>query len=148
MKETEKIIQQLEASFNGVPWYGSSVKEILNEVTPVIAAKKVSEHTHSIVELVLHMIAWRNFVVWKLKGVEFEMTDELNFPKPIEWRMAVSLLEQSQQGLIAAIKSFRERDLSKEVPNRKYDFSHLLYGIIQHDIYHLGQIALLRKALQ
>jgi uncharacterized damage-inducible protein DinB len=147
MKEPEKIIRQLEDSFNGNAWYGSPVMEVLTGVTPEIASGRVSDNTHSIVELVLHMAAWRNFVVWKLKGVAFEMTEELNYPKPIEWPMAVSLLEQSQQGLITAIQSFPEQELSKQVPNRKYDFSHLLYGIIQHDIYHLGQIALLKKAL-
>jgi len=59
--------------------------------------------------------------------------------------VAITQLEQSQKKLLEAIQFFPEASLSNPVPGRQYSFSHMLYGILQHDVYHLGQIALIRR---
>jgi hypothetical protein len=85
------------------------------------------------------MISWRNFVTDQLKGVPKEVSEEENFPKPGSWKEAVEKLNQSQEALLKALSEFPEERLNDKVPFREYRFHFMLYGIIQHDIYHLGQ---------
>jgi hypothetical protein len=63
------------------------------------------------------------------------------------WEAILKSLEQEIKLLIECAASFPEMDLSMVVPGRKYDYYFLLHGIIQHTIYHAGQISLLKSAL-
>jgi hypothetical protein len=76
------------------------------------------------------------------------VSDEMNFPKPGTWDAAIDGLHASQNALVEAIKNFPEERLGELVPNatHKYTFYTLIHGVIHHDIYHLGQIALLKKS--
>ena len=137
----------LEETFSGShAWHGPTVMQALTGISPETRKARLSKNTHSITELVAHMEAWRNFVIQKLRGVEFEMTDELNFPKPGPWTKCLSKLKLSQSKLIDALHAFPKDNLYKRVPGRKYDFYTLLHGVIQHDIYHTGQISLIKKS--
>jgi uncharacterized damage-inducible protein DinB len=94
------------------------------------------------------MISWRKFATQRLIGdAEFEVTDEANFPKAITWKDALNQLHQSQEALLAAVKQFLENLLAELVPSKTLEYTYytLLHGIIQHDVYHIGQIALLQK---
>jgi uncharacterized damage-inducible protein DinB len=147
MTEIDRIVRLLEKTFDKQPWYGSSIVEILSRVDPEQSTVRQGE-THSIIELVLHMTSWRKFATQRLMGnAEFEVTDEANFPNPTNWKDALDQLHQSQEALLAAVKQFPENRLIELVPSKilKYTYYTLLHGIIQHDVYHLGQIALLQK---
>ena len=145
--ETQKIIRLLQKSFNGSAWHGPAVMEVLTTITPKEAARKMSA-SHSIIELVLHMAVWRDFVSKRLQGNnEFEVSEEENFPKETGWTVAMKTLQHSQDELIKSINQFPEEKLTDLVPTRTYDFYTMLYGIIQHDIYHTGQIVLLKKVV-
>ena len=152
--EIDRIARQLEKAFDKQPWYGSSVMAILKEVEPSIVHKRIGQ-AHTICELVLHMTAWRTFVIRRLAGdTAYVVSDDLNFPKPSghsdAWPKPVIGLEDSQRELLLAIKAMSPEKLDELVPkaSHKYTWYTLLHGIIHHDIYHLGQIAILRKALQ
>jgi len=148
-KEIDRIVRTIEKTFDKQPWYGSSIMEILKDIPPEIVSKKIGQ-THSIIELVLHMASWRTFVTKRLSGDdEFQVGEENNFPKPGKWEDAVTELNESQRELIAAAKKFPEEKLGDLCPSKvhKYTYYTLLHGITQHDVYHLGQIALLKKAL-
>ncbi len=143
--ETQKLIGLLEKSFHGPAWHGPAVMEALADVTPGIAVRRPTT-SHNIIELVMHMTAWRNFVTKRLKGNnEFEVSEKENFPAGTDWAKALNGLQQSQGELVSAMKMFSEKKLVETVPTREYDFYTMLYGIIQHDIYHTGQIVLLKK---
>jgi uncharacterized damage-inducible protein DinB len=143
--ELQRIIGLLQNSFNGPAWHGPAVMEVLTTVTPKTATQNIST-SHSIIELVLHMATWRNFVSKRLRGDDkFEVSDEENFPKGKDWTAALKALQLSQDELIKAISQFPEEKLAKIVPTRTYNFYAMLHGIIQHDIYHTGQIVLLMK---
>ncbi|NOS56287.1 MAG: hypothetical protein HOP37_08530 [Cyclobacteriaceae bacterium] len=98
------------------------------------------------------MASWRKFCTQRLKNDnDFEIGDDRNFPEPSTWQEAIDKLHQNQRDLVVVIKQFPEERLGELVPNKiqKYTYYTLLHGVIQHDIYHLGQIALLQKmALQ
>jgi uncharacterized damage-inducible protein DinB len=147
MTEIDRIVRLLEKTFDKQPWYGPSVIEIISTIDAETATVKHGD-THTIIELVLHMISWRKFAIQRLKGdATFDLTDEMNFPKPTTWDDAIEQLHQSQRELIEATKQFPVDKLNELVPSSrlKYTYYTLLHGIAQHDVYHVGQIALLKK---
>jgi uncharacterized damage-inducible protein DinB len=147
--EIERIARLLEKTFEKQPWYGSSVMEILKDIDENIVDKSIGQ-THCISQLVQHMIVWRTFTTKRLQGDDdFKVTEQLNFPKSESWDKTKAQLVESQTKLIEAVKNFPETRLGEIVPNGEYKYTYytLLHGIIQHDVYHLGQIALLKKAL-
>ena len=146
--EVQSFLGLLTKTFEKGAWHGPTVKETLDGLTANDAFNRLP-NTHSIIELVGHMTAWRKYVTRKLNGdVNYKVTDDLNFPKIESWDQALRDLNQSQVELIAAIESFTSENLSEQVPWTNEPFSHytILHGIIHHDLYHIGQINLIKKA--
>jgi uncharacterized damage-inducible protein DinB len=145
--EVQRLTDIYRNSFEGFAWHGPPVMEILKEVTPDQADRRLGKH-HSIHELVAHMTAWRTFALEKLNGNEaYDVSEELNFPDPLHpWADTLNALRRSQEELLAALGKITAAKLAEKVPGKKYSFYTLLHGIIHHDLYHLGQIALIRKA--
>ena len=144
LSDVQKIKKLIERSFDEQPWYGPSVIETIKDISSKKASNRLAE-SHSIIELVCHMTAWRNFVINQLRGNPREISEVENFPIPTTWEEALTGLKQSQSDLLKAIDSFPESRLNEKVPLREYRFHFMLNGIVQHDIYHIGQIALLKK---
>ena len=143
--EIQRLIDILEHTFEKNAWHGPSVMEVLTDIDAGIVNKKIND-SHSILELVAHMTAWRNFVTERLLGNEtFEVSEEMNFPIASSWSNEVSSLRQSQEKLIATLKKFPIERLHDVVPNRPYKFFTMAHGIIHHDLYHLGQIILIKR---
>jgi uncharacterized damage-inducible protein DinB len=147
--EIENILSLFSSVFEKNAWYGPSVKEVLNDVRAEHASLRI-KNTHSIIELVAHMTSWRTFVIKRLEGDnEFSVTDELNFPAVSDWAQAVRDLYEGHEKLIALLRIFPPVKLFEIVPHAsyRYTFYTLLQGIIHHDIYHIGQISLIKKSL-
>jgi uncharacterized damage-inducible protein DinB len=147
-QETERIVRLLEKTFDKHPWYGPSIMDVL-DIDPAIATKRIG-NGHTIIELVRHMTSWRVFATKRLQGDNtFEVTDEMNFSKAGTWEEALISLRNSQAALVEAVKNFPESRYGELVPSKtqKYTYYTLLHGIVHHDIYHLGQIAYIRKAV-
>ena len=146
--ELQRITTLLQKAFVKNAWHGPSVIEVLNAITPEQTMERIG-HAHTIIELVSHMTAWKVFAIKKLEGDNhYKVSDELNFPSPSDWDQVVTELKESQEKLLQAIHHFPEAQLHDEVPHstHHYTFYTLLHGIIQHDLYHLGQIVLITKA--
>ena len=144
LSDLQKIKKLIERSFDQQPWYGPSIIATLKDISSNKAFNRLPE-SHSIIELVCHMTAWRKFVIDQLRGNPREINEAENFPPPTTWEDAMTALQQSQADLLKAIDSFPEDRLNEKVPLREYCFYFMLNGLIQHDVYHLGQIALLKK---
>ena len=139
-------------TYNGAAWHGSSMLEILGKVSSK-EAFGMSSHIHRICELVQHIIAWRVFAVKKLEGdqhYEVSQTDNWKtFSRQDDeaWEEILTELEKSQKQLIDALKHFSDSKLGDEVAGKSYDYYTLIHGVIHHDLYHLGEIALLANEL-
>jgi uncharacterized damage-inducible protein DinB len=145
MPEVQKIINTLKHTFEKNAWHGPAVKEVLEGITEKQAFSKMG-NSHSIIELVAHMTAWRNYVTEKLKGNDdFELTDEQNFPHVTDWKKVLTNLDQSQANLLNALELTPDERLYEKVPGREFKFYVMLHGIIHHDIYHIGQIQFIKK---
>ena len=153
MSETARIADQLHRAFSGEAWHGDSLLEILSGVTAAQAAARPIPHAHTIWELVLHIAAWDGAVRRRLAGEALELNDEQNFP-PVKdtsesaWRKTLEYVRRVHDELVQAVSESPDTRLSEQVPGKQgahYNFYYLLHGVVQHELYHAGQIALLKK---
>jgi uncharacterized damage-inducible protein DinB len=151
----EHIIKQMKDAWDGDPWFGRSVKDLLFEIEEHLVFEKPSGQ-HSILELLWHMNTWKAFTISRLKEEEgktvaqFEADDwrVLDHSDRALWKKGLKEFESLQHELTTLVEQFPESKLTQKVRDRKYDFRHLLNGIVQHDIYHIGQIAYVKKLLE
>ena len=151
-KEIQSIILNLENTLDGDPWYGRPVLAMLREIESNIAFKKPTAHSHSLAELLYHMLTWADFTLKRIEKDDskdlaaFEKNDwRLIDPKVHDWDEGLAAFIATHQQIIALLQSKDDSFLNETVDFRKYDFRYLLNGLIQHNIYHLGQIAFLKK---
>lgn len=155
--------EQLRKGYSDDPWHGSATAEILRDVTAEEAAAHPILGTHSIWEIILHMAGWLNEVRRRLGGREPDMPEEGDWPEPDEtseaaWQRDRSRLDEAVKNLLDALSALREEDLDRlggsiaEIRNPALGtgVTHraMVNGIIQHNAYHSGQIALLKKTLR
>ena len=149
--EASRIADQLRRAFEGSAWHGPALLELLEDVDAATAAAKSLLQVHSIWELVLHIAVWDDAGLRRLSGRKWQPTGLANFPpvtKPTEaaWRKAVAATKRTHDTLVKTVAALPESRLWDRVPGKRYDFYHLLHGIAQHELYHAGQIAILKKA--
>ena len=151
--EAARIADQLRRAFDGEAWHGDSLFEILEGVTAGRAAARPMAGGHTIWELVLHVAAWDGAVLRRLGGAAVELSDAENFPPVADtseaaWRGALAQVRRGHEELVAAVASLPDSRLDDMVPGKEgahYTFYYMLHGVVQHELYHAGQIALLKK---
>jgi uncharacterized damage-inducible protein DinB len=150
-KEPARIADQLRRAFDGSAWHGPALLELLEGIDAVSAAARPLPNVHSIWELVLHIAVWDEAAIRRLAGEKWQPTGTANFPlmpKPTEaaWRKAISETKRTHDRLVKTVAGLPESRLRDRCPGKRYDFYHLLHGVAQHELYHAGQIAILKKA--
>jgi len=153
-KETQSIITNLENTLTGEPWFGRAVYKLLEEIDESKVFNNPKDTEHSLIELLWHMNTWAEFILANLenKSLEELKTIEENDwrtidPQKHSWKKGIEELKSIHKK-IAEILSEKEDGFLKEiVPNRKFNFRFMLNGLIQHNIYHAGQVAYLKKLL-
>jgi uncharacterized damage-inducible protein DinB len=150
MSELEKIADQLQSAYAGGAWHGPSVLEALQGVTPEIALRRPIPVAHNIWELTHHIGAWADIPRRRLAGEVFEITPAVNFPPVVEtseagWRSSLNQLAESQKKLVNAILAFDEKRLDERTVKDGPTIYTVLHGVVQHHVYHAGQIMLLKK---
>lgn len=151
--EATRIADQLRRAFNGDAWHGDSLFQILEEVTAAQAAARPITKAHTIWELVLHIATWDAVLLRRLGGTAFEPSDAENFPPVTDtsegaWKNALAEVRRSHEQLISAVALLPDSRLDEMVPGKQgahYTFYYMLHGGVQHELYHAGQIALLKK---
>jgi len=151
MTEIERIIDQLNRAFVGEAWHGPAVIEILEGVTAQQAAGYPLAGGHSIWELALHLAAWMRAVLRRLQGDPAQLTDAENFPAVTDsgkqaWEEARESIKQAHAELRNAILLLDDSRLDEPIIENMSSIYVTLHGVIQHSLYHAGQIAILKKA--
>lgn len=152
----KQIVDRLALIFDGDPWYGTPIKSALESVNPKYVFDSPGNGTHSIAELVAHMIAWRVFAEKRLQGETEHLPDQeqtfnwepFSAKRKNAWDILINQLNTNQEQLLTLLRRQDEEILSQRVAGKPYTFQYLLTGILQHDLYHLGQIAYLNKLFQ
>lgn len=156
MKSANPLISQYAAQFiavyHGEPWYGDSICQILESITPAKAFWQPVRDAHSIAQLTSHMIYWRQALIKRLDNdLEYKpsMKSEDNWKsneqlKREGWKSLKRSLDESQIQLLSLLLKQKDAILKKKYSD-KATFQDLITGILQHDLYHAGQIAYLKS---
>ena len=151
--EAAGIADQLRRAFDGEAWHGDSLFEILQGVTAAQAAARPIKSAHTIWELVLHIAAWDDAVLRRLGGVAVTLSDTENFPTVADtsetaWQNTLAKVRSAHEKLVGAVASLSDSQFHDVVPGKEgahYTFYYMLHGVVQHELYHAGQIGLLKK---
>lgn len=151
MTEVERIVDQLNRAFAGGAWHGSAVFEILEGVTAEQAAARPFNDAHSIWELVLHIEAWVRAGRSRLEGDRAQLADAEDWPAVTGnsdrgWAETWDGLKQAHDELRSAISLLDDSKLEQPIIEGMSSVYVTLHGVIQHTLYHAGQIAILKKA--
>ena len=149
--KASRIADQLHRAFYGSAWHGPAVLELLEDVDADTAAARPLENVHSIWELLLHVEVWDRAAMVRLGGQKWQPEGTDNFPPPGKategaWRKVVAGAKRTHDLLVKTVEALPESRLRDRVPGKRYDFYHMLHGIAQHELYHAGQMAILKKA--
>lgn len=154
-KEVQHIITTLQESLDGDPWYGRSIYPILDEVDPSTVFINPDEKGHALIELLYHMIAWAQFIQSTLeadpaKGIKYyEALDWREIDPTIHtWKNGVNEFKATHKRILELLQTKNDDFLASPVSQRTYNVGYMLHGLIQHNIYHLGQIACVKKLLE
>ena len=154
-KEIQDISTTLQKTLKGEPWFGRSVYSLLDEIDPSIVYLKPNNNAHSLADLLYHMITWAEFTQKRLEKekdldlVFFDSQDWRNIDPAIHtWEKGLEQFKKINDSIFQLLSKADESLLNETVDFRKYDFRYLLNGLIQHNIYHIGQIAYVNKMLK
>lgn len=160
MTELKRIYDLLKNVFESRPaWHGSSVLQLLEDVTSTQALRRPIPNAHTIWELVLHITVWEDEARKCLEGETFpRLPNEKDWPPARDtseeaWHKTVEELKKVHQHLLKTLAEFDPERLNSRIPiDGSYPspwstttFYVMLHGIGHHAIYHAGQIAILKK---
>jgi uncharacterized damage-inducible protein DinB len=151
MSEITRILEELQRAYDGAPWYGPSLTSVLTGLMPDKAAARPAKDGHSIWELAAHVASWERIAARRLSGeVVKDVPEDVNFP-PIQakdaaaWQKTLADLAAAHSDLVGVIRMLQDSQLDANMPGEKHSLYFLLQGVIQHNVYHAGQMALLKK---
>jgi uncharacterized damage-inducible protein DinB len=151
MSEIARILDQLQRAYDGTAWHGPALRNVLAGVTAPQAVARPAAGTHNIWELVAHVVAWQRIVVRRLAGEAVNVIPENeNFPNVVDpnsdhWEGQLESLSASHRELVEAISKLKDSHLDDTVPGQQYSVYVMVHGVIQHNLYHAGQMALLKR---
>jgi hypothetical protein len=150
MGEMARIREQIDRAFKGPAWSGPSVMEVLDGVDAIQAARRPIAAAHSIWEITLHIGVWEDVVRRRALGEPFNPTDEQDWPKvteitPQAWKATLKALQTGHQALLGVVAAFDEKKLDQPLVKGGSTGYVQFHGAAQHDLYHAGQIAVLKK---
>lgn len=155
MAQTEipLLLHLLDEAYEKKTWHGTNLKGSLRGLTAEEAAWRPGTARHNIWEIALHCAYWKYTVRRKLlneKRGSFPLKGSNFFKRPIvrteaAWREDLHLLDTTHRSLREAVEHLPPSKLYAKPPNSKYTNIFTIYGVANHDIYHAGQIQLLKR---
>lgn len=157
LPDVGRVIEELRRQHDGDPWHGPSRAAILADVSAEEAAWRPGAGAHSIWELVLHMRSWTREVERRALGGQPAMPEDGDWPVPLDtsesaWAEAQASLDAAHQRLVGVVRKLGAARLSEKVGATRdkplgTGITHraMLYSLAEHDIYHSGQVALLKR---
>jgi uncharacterized damage-inducible protein DinB len=154
MAEIERIADQLRRAHEGDAWHGPALEELLKGVDAPGALLRPIAKSHNIWEIVLHIAVWESMVRRRLSGeVIVTVTPEQDWPpvadtSEVAWQKTLEDLRRGHEQLRQTISRLSDRQLNEPVPSMGYNTYFMLHGVVQHALYHAGQIAILKRAAE
>lgn len=149
--EIESLADLLERAFRGGAWHGPAVAEALDGVDAAAAARRPLPGAHTIWEIVHHLTVWNEVPRRRIDGERLQdlpagrdwpPVGEISEPA---WQRALAALEASHAELHARVRALSDAQLDEPVAGSDPTVRGMILGVLQHNAYHAGQIALLKK---
>ena len=149
MTEVERILDQYDRAMNGDAWHGDPVWKVLDGISAQQAASRAHPQRHTIWELVAHMTFWETQVYRRINGLPDKPPENLNFPVMPEptaenWQSTLADFRRSNLDFRQCVSQLDPARLDQAAPGRDKSIYVEVHGVIQHHLYHAGQIAILR----
>ena len=152
---TEALRAALDEAFDRRSWHGTNLRGAIRGLTPAQAAWRPGPGRHNIWELVVHAAYWKYAVARRFTGADrgsFPMKGSNWFLRPQgqevredAWRADIDLLDQMHESLRKAVARLTPQDLARTPAGKKVSNFALISGIAAHDLYHAGQVQLLKR---
>jgi hypothetical protein len=145
------LLATLDEAYDKKSWHGTNLRGSLRRIHPKQAAKRAQEGRHNIWEIAVHTAYWK-YAVWRritgAKRGSFALKGTDWFPRPEDlttaaWKADLTLLDDEHQRLREAVEGISEKDLIRQ--SGEFTIAGLIRGVAAHDLYHAGQIQLLKK---
>jgi uncharacterized damage-inducible protein DinB len=148
--QTQRIADFYRAATIKGAWYGPSLAELIAQVSPELATTPPLPGANSISALLQHLLLWNERIRNTSDGNPLpQWKPEKDWAEPpIPWNELVARWNQSRDLLEEKIRNFPIEELTKQVPGRSYPYETMFDGIVQHAIYHSGQIAMVLSMLR
>ena len=149
----KNIVRQLNEIQDGSLWFDQCFKEKTDQLTDAEAFTRPIPQVHSVAEHISHILEWRKECMLRFKGQRTDLMNSADDWKDndtlskIGWTELKKLFFESTVTLVNALENQEDAYLETKFPDTEYNFHYLIEGIIQHDLYHLGQIGITIKLL-
>ena len=152
--ELVQLLAIIDQAYDKPSWHGTNLRGSVRRVTPVQAAWRAGPQRHNIWEIVVHAAYWKYAAARRFTGGargSFPLKGSNWFSRPggeptdEAWKSDLRLLDAMHDSLRTAVIGLSAKDLSKTPPGKKVSNFALLSGAAAHDLYHAGQIQLLKR---
>lgn len=151
-----QLVRQIQESYSQRSWHGVNLRGSVRGLSLKQLCYRPSKKRHSIWEIVVHCAYWKYIVRRRLTGERhgsFPLTGSNFFTRPQErtlaaWKKDLRLLQEMHEQLVEAVEKMKDRDLAKFPNGSKFNNLQTISGIAMHDVYHAGQIQLLKRLQQ
>lgn len=154
--DPSQAVRLVNEAFHGPAWHGPALKVTLQRCTPSEAEHRLAPGRNTVWELVLHAAYGKHVVRSRLTNDRRRFArpmvrawwPRIVDPSPEGWQRDLELLDASHDALVSALANATTAHLARRRPGKPHTFADEAIGIALHDIYHAGQIALIRKLVQ
>jgi hypothetical protein len=154
--EIQLLLRLIDEGYKNLAWHGPNLRGALRGLTAKQAAWRPSKSRHNIWEIVIHTTYWKYIVRRRLlseKKGSFPLKGSNWIKRPIDtsekaWQSDIRLLDEIHGSMREAILNLKPSDLVKKPLGSKFSNVSMISGIACHDIYHTGQIQLLKRLMK
>jgi uncharacterized damage-inducible protein DinB len=147
MTNTERLLRDLQSTYDGDAWHGTPLRRMLDGVDDAGGDAHPIEGARSIKELLAHVASWNEIVDRRIGGEAYVPPLEVDFPsvEGVSLASLLARLDAAHDRLLARVATLRDEDLDRLTPGKDYTIDFMLRGLVHHDTYHAAQIAMLKK---
>ncbi len=156
--EIDVLLEMIDQAFDRRAWHGTNLRDAVRGVTAKEAAWRPGKGRHNVWELVVHAAYWKYTVRRRLLGEKrgsFPLEGSNWFPRPepgkateAAWKKDIALLVETHKSMRAAVAVLSPRELDTRPRGTKFDTRGLVVGIAAHDLYHTGQIQIIKRLMR
>jgi hypothetical protein len=155
-KEIHLLLQLVDEAYEKRAWQGTNLRGSIRGLTAQEAAWRPAPDRHNIWEIVVYAAYWKYIVRWRLLGEKkgsFPLKGSNWIKRPIimsekAWREDIRLLDEMHRSLGEVIALLKPSDLNRKPAGSKFTNASVISGIACHDVYHTGQIQLLKRLMK